>query len=281
MSLTPVSTKPMSLLRRAKFQFWRYAEPRAVFEWQSFYVLKPLLKRLSKGDGHPVIVYPGFGSSDRATKPLRNLLSDLGYEVHGWGLGSNVLFDHHIEDEMIAQVRDLAEKSKCKVSLIGWSLGGLFAREVAKACSDQVRCVISMGTPISSNTKHSNASSLFQALNGAPTGIDRARQMSLSKPPPVPTTSIYSKTDGIVAWEGSVQKDAEGSVQKNAEGSVQKCLPLTENIEVPASHLGIGVNPLVMVVLADRLVQPEGQWRPFKPKGLTRLIYKRPSTRFT
>jgi len=248
----------MSFFRRVEFQFWRYAEPRAVFEWQSFYALRPLLKRLTKGDGHPVIVFPGFGGSDRSTKPLRSLLTDLGYAAHGWGLGPNVLFEKIIEDEMIALVRDVAEKSNAKVSLIGWSLGGLFAREIAKACPDQVRCVISLGSPISANSKHSNASSLFRAINGEQSDVERERQMTLAQAPPVPTTSIYSKTDGIVAWEGSVQTGS----------------PKTENIEVPASHFGLGVNPMVIAVIADRLAQKEERWRPFKAKGLKRLLFK-------
>lgn len=250
----------MSFFRRAEFQLWRCAEPRAVFEWQSFYLLKPLLKRLPHGDGHPVIVFPGFASTDRATKPLRNLLIDLGYEAHGWGLGANVMFDQHLEDEMVAMVKDISDAAGKKVSLIGWSLGGLFAREVAKVCPDQVRGVISMGSPISAEGKHSNATSLFRALNGEQTDIERVRKRSLAEAPPVPTTSIYSKTDGIVAWEGSVQKQG----------------PQTENVEVPASHLGIGVNPLVMVILADRLAQAEGQWQRFKRNGFRRLIYKVP-----
>jgi hypothetical protein len=75
----------LGLIRQAQFNFWRLAEARAVVEWQSFYALRPLLKRLPRGDGHPVIVFPGFVSSDNATKPLRNLLTDLGYQTHGWG----------------------------------------------------------------------------------------------------------------------------------------------------------------------------------------------------
>ena len=250
----------MSLFRRAEFQFWRCAEPRAVLEWQSFYLLKPLLKRLPQGDGHPVIVFPGFASTDRSTKPLRNLLTDLGYDARGWGLGANMMFDQHLEDEMVAMVKDISDTAGTKVSLIGWSLGGLFAREIAKVCPDHVRGVISMGSPISAESKHTNANSLFRAFNGEQTDVERMRKSTLAEAPPVPTTSIYSKTDGIVAWEGSVQKQG----------------PQTENIEVPASHLGIGVNPLVMVILADRLAQPEGQWQRFKRTGFGRLVYKAP-----
>ncbi|GHA00874.1 alpha/beta hydrolase [Arenicella chitinivorans] len=250
----------MSPLRRAKFRFWRLAEPRALFEWQSFYAFRPWLKRLPRGDGHPVIVFPGFGGGDLSTRPMRALLTSLGYESHGWGLGSNIWVDEHLEAEMVALVREVASNSGRKVSLIGWSLGGLFAREVAKACPDCVRSVISLGSPISGEPRHSGAHALFTLLNGAASSLDHARRASFKSPPPVPSTSIYSKTDGIVAWEGSIQT----------------AHPQSENIEVPASHLGIGVNPLVMYVLADRLRQPEGQWRKFRATGIHKLWFSVP-----
>jgi len=249
----------LGLIRRTQFNFWRFAEPRAIFEWQSFYAMRNLLKRLPKGDGHPVIVFPGFVSSDNATKPLRGLLSDLGYQTHGWGLGMNVLFGEELEAEMIALVREVAENSGKRVSLVGWSLGGLYAREVAKSCVDQVRSVISLGSPISGKPQHSNAHGLFKAFNGEPTDIDYTRYYQLHQAPPLPTTSIFSHSDGIVAWEGSLQKETDSA----------------ESIVVPASHLGMGVNPLVMYLLADRLSQPENAWAKFNTRGLKRLFYKK------
>lgn len=249
----------LGLIRQTQFNFWRFAEPRALFEWQSFYAMRGLLKRLPKGDGHPVIVFPGFVSSDNATRPLRGLLKDLGYETHGWGLGMNLLFNDELENEMIALVREVAEKSGKKVSLVGWSLGGLYAREVAKKCTDHVRSVISLGSPISGKPEHSNVHGLFKVFNGEPTEIDYTRYFQLHEAPAVPTTSIFSHSDGVVAWEGSLQKETD----------------IAESIVVPSSHLGMGVNPLVMYLLADRLSQPENKWRKFKLKGLTRLIYKK------
>ena len=253
----------LNKLRQAQFKLFRLLEPRAVFEWQSHFLLRPLLKRLPKGDGHSVVVFPGFGSSDRATRPLRSLLTELGYDTHGWGLGSNILFDHELESEMIALVDEVYRSSGRKVSLVGWSLGGIYAREVAKACKDKVRCVVTLGSPISGNTEHTHAHVLYQALNGKPSKIDVSRYMSLNSAPDVPTTSIYSKSDGIVAWEGSVQQTGE----------------FTENIEVPASHLGIGVNPLAMYLVADRLSQEEEKWKRFDTKGLKGLVYKKPTKR--
>jgi len=261
--------KPLGSFRKAQFRFWQLAEPRAIFEWQSFFALRWAMRKLPKGDGHPVVVFPGFASSDRATIPMRSLLKDLGYKSHGWTLGQNLWFDAQLEAEMVAMIREIYKKKGRKVSLIGWSLGGLYAREVAKSCPEAVRIVISLGSPISGVGGHSNVKKLFRMVNGKPDDLEYSMYKSLSTPPPVPTTSIYSKTDGIVAWEGSVQK------RNGTESETQ-----TENIEVPASHLGLGVNPLVMNLIANRLAQPEGEWQPFQRKHLMRLIYRKPSKKY-
>ena len=250
-----------NLLRKVQFQFWRLAEGRSIFEWQSFYLLQPLLRQLKSGDGHPVIVFPGFVGSDISTKPMRKLLDDLGYSSYGWGLGRNVIFDQKRENEMRNLIRNVCEKEGRKVSLIGWSLGGVFARETAKLESECVRSVISLGSPISGDPNQTNVGDLFKALNGNPSSNKQSRFSRLKEAPPMPTTSIYSKTDGIVAWEGSIQPDA----------------PQTENIEVPASHLGLGVNPFVMYAIADRLSQAEGSWKPFDKSGFKSLVFSEPN----
>lgn len=234
------------------------AEGRAIFELGSFYALRGLLARLPKGDGHPVLVLPGFMAGDTSTKPMRGLLDDLGYEAHGWGLGRNVRIDSTREREMNDVLKRIADKAGRKVSIIGWSLGGVFAREIAKVQPDNVRLVISLGSPISNDRSATNASRLFEYLNGKePEPVRQGRYRDLETAPPVPTTSILTKTDGIVAWRGSVQK-----------GGGQ-----TENIEVLASHCGLGVNPSVMVAIADRLAQPEGAWKPFERTGLRALMF--------
>lgn len=255
-------------INRAWFKVLRFAEGRSVLELQSFYLLRPLLRKLPSGDGHPVIVFPGFLASDHSTRPLRSLLSDLGYDTHGWGLGRNIFTDQR----MLAKLPLLLEKIHAEtgktVSLIGWSLGGVYARELAKAMPNKVRCVISLGSPISGRSDHTNASNLFQVINGAPNGAgmeELAAQIDVNRPPPVPTTSIYSKTDGVVHWRGSVQAVHPFPIN-----------PQTENIELPASHLGLGVNAFAMVAIADRLAQQEGAWRPFAPTGWRAAIFRRP-----
>lgn len=240
---------------------------RATYEIGTFFAFRSAMKALPKGDGHPVIVLPGFVASDRSTKPMRNLLTELGYDTHAWGLGRNLRFNAEREKEMLDLLCSVYERSgRRKVSLIGWSLGGVFAREIAKRHPDKVRIVISLGSPISADRGHSSARHLFEAINGNEGSPERdERYARVGEAPPVPTTSILTKYDGIVAWQGSIQKP---------HGRLD-----TENIMVPASHVGLGVNPVVMVAIADRLAQKEGAWVPFERKGWRSLFFKGVTTR--
>ncbi|WP_017671097.1 alpha/beta fold hydrolase [Blastomonas sp. AAP53] len=234
-------------------------EGRAVFELGTFIALRQAMKRLPKGDGHAVIVLPGFLAGDTSTRPMRGLLKDLGYATHGWDLGRNLRFTTEREQALYALLDRVHDESGSPVSLIGWSLGGLFAREMAKHSPDKVRQVISLGSPISSDRGYTNARHLFERLNGkTPEPLQQGRFQSLEEAPPVPTTSILSRSDGIVAWRASVQKAG----------------PQAETLEVLASHCGLGVNPMVMVAIADRLAQPLDDWKPFDRSGWRSLLYR-------
>lgn len=234
------------------------SESRAIFELNAFYSTRLLMRAFPKGDGHPVLFLPGFMASDFSTAPMRRLFKDLGYVTSGWELGRNMVINEEREADMQALLRAYSESHGRKVSIVGWSLGGVFAREIAKAHPECVRQVISLGSPISGHAVHEPVDGAFMAVNGKPTSEDRKRRRTLGEAPPVPTTSVYSKTDSIVAWRRSIQKQGEQ----------------TQNIEVPASHMGMGVNPLVMYVIADRLAQPEEDWQPFDTAGAKRLFFK-------
>ena len=238
------------------------AEPgRAFGELASFYALRPLLSSLPRGDGHGVLVLPGFMASDYSTAPLRSLLSDLGYDAAGWDLGRNVRIDNARIEAMMDCVEELHERTAGKVSIVGWSLGGVFARELAKMAPEKVRGVISLGSPISDDRGHTNAARLFEYLNGKePEPMQGGNFRKLAEAPPVPTTSILTRTDGVVHWRGSVQC-----------GDREDC----ENIEVLASHCGLGVNPAAVYAIADRLAQAEGAWKPFRASGLASLFFPR------
>lgn len=244
---------------RPPSKFWAFAEGRAMFEFGAFYLTRPFLSQLPKGDGHSVLVLPGFMATNTSTVPMRNLLNDLGYDAHGWDSGRNIRVDNALVSRLEAQLKRLYEESGRKVSLVGWSLGGVLARELAKLHPDLVRFVVSLGSPISDDRGHTNARRLFELLNGKePEPLRDGRFQGLDIAPPVPTTSILTKTDGVVHWRGSVQKPSATP---------------SENIEVYASHLGLGVNPSVMIAIADRLAQDEGEWEPFEPSLAQQWMY--------
>ncbi len=234
-------------------------EAGAPLEYAASLAAAPWLLNAPRGDGPAVIVYPGFLASDLSTRPLRRLLRALGHDMHGWGQGRNLGARAATLERALAQVHALHAKSGRRISLVGWSLGGLFAREVAKRAPDSVRLVVSLGSPFTGPRDANRASSTYRRLQRgqAPAPI---RHEDLREPPPCPTTSIFSRTDGIVAWPCSLQ----------APG------PQAESIEVRASHLGLGVNPFALYALADRLAQPEGAWLPFDRHGVRRFAFPDP-----
>lgn len=240
-------------------------ESRAMFEFGAYMATAPFLRRAPKGDGHPVLVLPGLAASDFSTKPLRSYLQKQGYQPHAWELGRNMGLRDGILEGMLNRLDTIFDTNAEKVSVIGWSLGGIFARELAKLRPDSVRSVISLGSPHSGDPKASNAWRFYEYVAGHSVEEPPIETM-LHKAPPVPTTSIYSKTDGIVAWQNCHQ-----SKPVSAKKAKQ-----TENIIVEGSHCGLGVNPSVLYAIADRLAQPENRWRPFVNVGTRKLFFKTP-----
>ena len=232
-------------------------EGRAPWEYAATLAAMPWLSRLPRGDGHPVIVFPGLGASELSTRTLRGFLGQLGYAAYDWGLGRNRP-RQGLLDACRQQVLKVAERHGRKVSLVGWSLGGVYARELAKQLVPQVRCVITLGSPFSGHVRATNAARAYELYSGRPLQHDPQRAERLKRPPPVPTTSIYSKTDGVVAWQCSLNDDT----------------PLTENIEIQASHLGLGVNPLALYAVADRLRQDPAHWQRFDARSAPRWLFR-------
>jgi pimeloyl-ACP methyl ester carboxylesterase len=233
--------------------------------WELWSVLPswPALMRATPGDGHPVIVFPGLSASDGSTLPLRAYLQNLGYDVSGWNQGYNFGPRAGILATARQQVLDTYEVTGEPISLVGWSLGGIYARELAKELPHCVRGVITLGTPFSGSHKSTNAWRLYELTSGR--AIEReVEQFDLPAAPPAPTTSVFSRTDGVVAWGASIQE-------------ASKANPFTENVEVYASHVGLGMNPSAWWVVADRLAQLPGQWKPFeRPGRLQKLLFPDP-----
>ncbi|GAB3652817.1 esterase/lipase family protein [Ramlibacter alkalitolerans] len=201
------------------------------------------------GDGHPVVVFPGLGAGPWTTRPLRRFLIDAGFDARCWGRGMNMGperdFDGWI-DILEADVRRWHADSGRKVSLVGWSLGGIYARELGKRAPACVRQVLTLGTPFAAILGATRAERLYRLLNRNAAPLTAELEARLRPTPPVPTTSIYSKSDGIVGWRGCIEQAGA----------------LSESIEVRSSHMGLGTDPQVLRIVANRLAQPEGDWRP-------------------
>ena len=237
-------------------------EGRALWELGAFAASLPILSQAPRGDGHPVLVLPGLIASDLSTRPLRGFLNGQGYKAHGWGLGRNLGPRPGVQPLMLTRLRELHQRYQRKVSLVGWSLGGVFARELAKQAPKAVRMVITLGSPFGGHPKATNAWRVYEMASGETVGDrDSAFVESLRQPPPVPTTAIYSRSDGICAWQNCREQPG----------------PQAESIEVSGSHCGLGHNPAAVYAVAERLAQPEGTWRPFERTGWRAMVYPDPS----
>ena len=234
-------------------------EARALWELGAFFTMAPWLRLAPRGDGHPVLVLPGLAASDASTRPLRAFLRDRSYHAHGWKLGTNKGPRPGVEDKLQARLADLTERHQRKVSLIGWSLGGVFARELARRAPDLVRSVITLGSPFAGEPRANNAWRLYERVSER-RADDWPERERMRTAPPVPSTAIFSRSDGIVAWQGCMEREG----------------PMAENIEVQGSHCGLAHNPTVLHAVADRLAQPEGAWQRFDRGGLRGLVYPDP-----
>lgn len=241
-------------------------EQRIPFEFGAFAAASPLLRTLGRGDRHPVLVLPGFSGSDQSTVPLRGILRSQGYWVQGWGLGTNIGPTPEIVTGMVERLQLIHDRKSAKVSLIGWSLGGIYARMMARMFPDMVRQVITLGSPYRlRDASSTTVGRLYRRYSDRHVvvpgeGIAELPREEALEPLLVPATSIYTRTDGIVHWSHCI--DAEG--------------PLRENIEVNSSHIGLGVNPAAIGAISDRLARPEGDWKPFKPRKLFSSLYPKP-----
>ncbi len=238
-------------------------EMRAPWELGIALASYPLIKAAPRGDGHPVLVFPGLAAGDATTVVIRRFLREMGYAAHAWEQGLNFGPRPGVLEACIEQIKKLREQHGRKVSLVGWSLGGVYARELAKIMPDDVRLVTTLGSPFTGDPRATNAWRVYRLVSGEKE-IDSARFAALKETPAVPTTSIFSRTDGVVAWQCSVEQETATS----------------ENIEVHASHVGMGMNPTALYAIADRLAQPEGAWKRFDHQahtGIKKLLFRDPA----
>ncbi len=219
----------------------------------------PWLATAPRGDGHGVLVLPGLLAGDRSTARLRTYLRRRGYYVRGWRLGRNLGPSEAVVDGMPGALRDLAERTGGPVSLIGWSLGGIYARTLAREQTAYVRQVITLGSPYGVAHGHrTHADPVFERLGFLHARPNRVPgRADVGGGVPVPSTSIYSRRDGVVAWRSCI-------------GEVTS---LHQNIEVRCSHLGFGFDPATVWVVANRLAADPQKWEPFTPPRLAGALY--------
>jgi pimeloyl-ACP methyl ester carboxylesterase len=240
-----------------------YAEgPRALAEIAALIPAAPYLTLAPRGDGHPVLVLPGFGGGDGSTAVIRRYLRNQRLSAQPWLLGRNLgpgVPDLH--QRLAERLQDVwREGGERKVSLVGWSLGGVYARLLTQRFPDKVRQVITLGSPIGGVPRPSYA---YQAMRRMSDGVidseraQRLRQLAGEPLPGVPGSAVYSRTDGIVPWQIARQPASA----------------LAENVEVYGSHVGLGFNASALYLLAERLAQPEERWRPFERTGWRRWVY--------
>jgi len=232
-SLVPLTPRPAQAPRRRPALSLLASEPmRATLEaWAA--LLQWHKAPAPVGDGHTVVLFPGLGADSMTMWPLRRHLERAGYRAMDWGQGVNTGPRGDVDawlDRLAESLHDRVAPAR-EVSLVGWSLGGFYARELAKRWHDRVHHVITIGTPFNGSADDTNVGWLFRLLNGRRPPDESALRERLAEPPPVPTVSLYSRRDGVVSWEACMHG---------------RSFPLARDIEVQASHIGMGWAPEVL-----------------------------------
>ncbi len=243
-------------------------EPRAVVEAALLPAALPLLLQAPRGDGHPVLLLPGFLAGETSLVALRLFLQSKGYQVHTWGLGRNLGFRSKHASALPQKIRYLHHITGRKISLVGWSLGGVFSLYGAESTLECVRSIVTLGSPVSVDAAGSRAPATLRAIYrlvshrlGAAAHVMQPRAKSLRERRrlAIPTSCLYSLGDGVVPPQ---------------EATIDGDPALHENIRVPGSHIGLGFNGIVLAIVADRLAQPEHGWQPFAPRGLLGRVWR-------
>lgn len=240
-------------------------EVRAIAEIGLFFLTRRYVQKIAPhGDGHPIMVIPGFMTSDSYTLSLRRSLTLLGYDVYAWNQGTNQGLRDSTCENLEQRVTEIARSTGRKVSLVGHSLGGIYVRAIAHRQAQYVRQIITLGSPFNASFKSQGADTTggvlaraYERMNAGAENDVLPHSDMMCFPPPLPSTSVYSRGDGIIGWQHCL--DIAGEI--------------TENIRVPGSHTAMAHNPLVLYVIAHRLAQPENDWKPLAASaGKLRMI---------
>jgi hypothetical protein len=191
--------------------------------WLRFYKAFGSLAPRGPEDGPKIMVIPGFVANDRTTLGLQRALAAAGFRVTGWGLGLNKGVTADMREKVARQIEAFGGGEK--IILVGWSLGGVFAREVAKVRPDLVAKVVTMGSPFSGDPRSNNVWRLYEWIAGHP--VDKPPiETDTAEKPPVPTLALWSRKDGIVSVRSTRGLPGESDRQ----------------VEIDCSHMGFGVS---------------------------------------
>lgn len=238
-STTRSATREQQFRLRPPARALRWLELRALLEAWSLLPFAPMLLAQPRGDGRQVLLIPGYLADDASTKPLRSYLSYLNYEALPWTLGRNT--GHPQQDAL--RLRDHLASVQRKgepITLIGWSLGGVIAREVARLDPNGVREVITLGTPIEGGPKYTITRDRYAGkqnldLDQFEEYIHQVNKQGIRQK----LTVVYSRSDAIVGWRAAIDRYN----------------PQARHVRVFGSHLGLGVNPRVWRIIARTLHQ--------------------------
>jgi pimeloyl-ACP methyl ester carboxylesterase len=212
-------------------------EVRGAIEPARLLLRAPMVAALPRGNGEAVVVLPGYGASESSIAVLQGFLRLLGYRSHAWGLGRNTGHVAKLMPKVLARLDEVSPDEPAH--LVGWSLGGYIAREAARERPGRVRSVITMGSPVVGGPKYTTVASRYRRQGLDLDELERIVDARYDRPLSVPVTAIFSKADGVVAWEACIDRRSPG----------------IEHVEVRTTHIGLGFCPEVYGIIADRLAR--------------------------
>jgi pimeloyl-ACP methyl ester carboxylesterase len=214
----------------------RIGEATALMQVSRLLAGAPRLLRSPRGDGSAVIDLPGWQAPEDTGAPIRAFLRWLGYDAHGWGLGANRGDPRASATRLERLVHELTDTTSRPVALVGWSLGGVIARELARRMPGEVRHVVTYGSPVVGGPAHTVMGRMYDEQDLLRIS-EFGRRLDSRAPIQVPITAIFSRRDGVVAWQACIDHSS----------------PHVEHFEVSSPHLGLGIDPDVWSVAARRL----------------------------
>ena len=217
-------------------------ETRSVVEWVSMIGLYHIIPKQKKGKTKPVLLMPPYLGNDYSTTFVRKYLKSVGFKTYKWDIGVNMINSKYLP-KLIERLDDIYERHQEKVSLVGWSGGGIFAKVIANRCPDKVEQLITIGSPVwgVKNMKTPLVKSL-EFFRGKTLRERNAKFIEeLEQIPNVPITCIYTKTDGLLPWKHCLEAE---TLRKDIK-----------NVEVFGSHIGMGANASVLVTVANSLIE--------------------------